>query len=66
MDIIGINNSKSRVKLIGTKKNDYIQNEAHHVTIIAGKGNDTVEFADGSSRCLYKYANGDGNDTIIG
>lgn len=66
MDNNDISNSKSSTKLNGTKKNDYIYNEAHHVTITAGKGNDTVELAPGSSRCLYKYANGDGNDTIIG
>ena len=61
-----INSSTSSVKVNGTAKGDYIYNTAHHVTVTAGKGNDTVEFASGSSRSVYKYANGDGNDTIIG
>lgn len=61
-----INNYKSNVQVKGTAKVDNIYNSAHHVTVNAGKGNDIVEFASGSLRSIYKYANGDGNDTIIG
>lgn len=61
-----ISNSKSNSQVNGTADGDYIYNEAHHVLITAGKGDDTVELASGSSRSVYKYESGDGNDTIIG
>ncbi len=44
--------------------NDYISNSGSNVTIIGGKGNDTIN--NSGSKNLYKYAAGDGKDTIIG
>ena len=61
-----ITNSKYTTKVNGTNGDDYIYNSGHHVTINAGKGNDIVEFAEGSRRSVFQYAEGDGDDTIIG
>ena len=66
MSTNNINNANSNVKVNGTSDADYIYNSSHHVTLNAGRGDDTVEFASGSSRSVYNYADGDGNDTIIG
>ena len=59
-----ISNSKFNSQVNGTSNDDYIYNEAHHVTITAGKGDDVVELATGSRRSVYKYASGEGSITL--
>ena len=44
--------------------NDTIVNEGSNVTINAGVGNDTI--TNSGSEVIFKYADGDGNDTITG
>lgn len=60
------NNEESSKNIKGSKNNDSIINSGHHATINAGKGNDVIEFKEGSNRSIYKYLKGDGNDTLIG
>ena len=47
------------------RRGEYVKNEAHHSTIIGGKGNDliSIEYA---RNTVIQYASGDGNDTVIG
>ena len=60
-----IRNSANNSVVSGTGANDTIYNTGNTVTIVGGKGNDSIN-NDGGSGVVYKYASGDGNDTISG
>ena len=59
-----ISNTGDDVTIEGGAGRDKIFNEGYYTTIIGGKDNDTVE--NYGENILYQYAQGDGNDTILG
>ena len=60
-----IDNAVSNTLITGTSYIDSIENSGDSVTINGGKGNDFIENVD-AKKVVFKYANGDGNDTIYG
>ena len=58
-------NGESRVSINGNAGNDSVYSYAPEVTISGGAGSDTL-WNDWGQVVLFKYAEGDGNDTIQG
>ena len=55
--------TNSDVSINGGTESDYILNNGRHVTIVAGRGNDTVDAGTGTN--VIEYAAGDDNDLIL-
>lgn len=59
-----LKNTEKEYQVEGLAGNDSITNSANSCTIIGGKGNDTI--TNTATKTLYRYATGDGKDTIYG
>ena len=61
-----IRNFSSNVSIYGGAGDDTIRNESYDVTINAGEGNDSIFNSEAGKNVLFRYYEGDGNDTITG
>ena len=59
-------NMANKITINANEGNDTILNEGNTITITGGAGNDLVTLTSYHSSDLIKYADGDGNDTIMG
>ena len=59
-----INNSKTQVSIDGGEGNDTISSDGNDSTLAGGKGDDSIKST--GNDVLFKYAPGDGKDTIDG
>ena len=58
--------SKVNSKISASSYNDSVYSSHNNVSIVGGKGNDTISLSSSSKNNLVNYGNGDGNDQIYG